>query len=327
MKYEFRGKTVKDAILKGLKKLGLENSDDVSITILDEGSRGLFETSEGLRPAVVMMEPKSQKDITTKKAKLPTAISSSLENESIITKGKTAPDKKSGSGENDKNHFAETQQKTKSQKDGRRNNNTIMEKTDRQEEVTKAQETAKKFLRTLLNKMNVDFSAINSTLITGRIFVNVISKKTHNKKEGAQEEEKSSANNKNNKKNFIPDEDTIFSIETILNEIIRKNKKNPDDSLPAIKLHLDFDFAIRRREEEIRLEAIKIAQEVVRTGKTQCYREPLCFHFRKVVHDAVREVKGASSVSKLYKDNSESYYCEESGWGEKKIVEIYKKES
>jgi len=249
MKYEFRGKTVKEAILKGLKKLGLKNAQDkVSITIVDEGARGLFESSEPQRPAVVMMELKTQ-DID----------------------------------------FSSSQVEEK----------TTLPTTDQQ--IIKAQKEAKKFLKILLGeKLKIDFEQINTTVITGRIYINVILKD----------------------KNSTPfDEDTIFSIETILNELI--NKKNKYTS-PTLKLHLDFNFLIRHTEEKLRQEAIEIARKVASSGVKHQWHKPLCHHYRKVIHDAVRQVKGVSSVSKPLHLKSENTATDfESGWGEKKIVEIY----
>ncbi|MDR1522884.1 MAG: Jag N-terminal domain-containing protein [Endomicrobium sp.] len=50
---EFKGKTVEEAISKGLKQLGCKK-EDVTVKVVTEGSSGLF-GQVGTKPAVVLM--------------------------------------------------------------------------------------------------------------------------------------------------------------------------------------------------------------------------------------------------------------------------------
>ncbi|PKN00702.1 MAG: hypothetical protein CVU77_08920 [Elusimicrobia bacterium HGW-Elusimicrobia-1] len=239
MKYEFRGKTVKDAIAKGLKKLSLRERD-VDITILDEGLRGLF-LIEGKQQAVVMMEPKS----------VPPA---------------GPPD------------------------------------------YTEAQKLLKEHSLEILARMGIIPDAVNTTMMTGRIYSNIIC----------------------NDPEYVLDEELIIALETVIFEIINKSRDsqtkktakslNPVDGAlrpaadvgchPVIKIHLDCNFIIKHKEEKIREEALKIARDTAADGKTRKWPGgALGFHYRKVIHDTVRDVKSVSSRSH--------------GQGEEKTVEIF----
>ncbi len=211
MNYEFRGKSVKEALQKSLKKLSLAE-DEVEVTILDEGKRGLF-SLEGKQQAVILVKPR--------KTQL------------------TAAD------------FIEIQKKIK------------------------------KHLSEILRCAGIPFKKINTTMMTGRIFINIICGKNP------------------------MDEDFLFALESIIYEIINKDKTS------SLKIHLDSNFIIKKMEENLREKTIKIAHIVKKTGKPHKFSEPLRFFFRKIVHDAVREVPGTTSVSH--------------GSGEEKTVEIYPK--
>jgi spoIIIJ-associated protein len=56
---EFKGKTVEEAISKGLKQLGCKK-EDVTVKVVTEGSTGLF-GQEGTKPAVVLISVKGKK--------------------------------------------------------------------------------------------------------------------------------------------------------------------------------------------------------------------------------------------------------------------------
>lgn len=217
MKYEFRGKTVRDAIAKGLKKLSLVE-EDVDITILDEGLRGLF-SIEGKQQARVMIEPKSCPQ--------------------------TPPD------------------------------------------YARAQRLLKEYILEILTGMKIIPDAVNTSMLTGRIYANIICRDA----------------------DMSVGEETIHALETILFELINKTREGGVAGA-AVKIHLDCNFVIRQKEEALKEEAIAIARRVAADGKPRQWPGgPLVFDYRKVIHDAVREVGGVSSVSQ--------------GNGEEKLIEIF----
>jgi predicted RNA-binding protein Jag len=59
LEFEFKGKTIKDAIDSGLAKLGC-NREDVVVRIVNEGSTGLFGLM-GAKPAVVLISVEKSK--------------------------------------------------------------------------------------------------------------------------------------------------------------------------------------------------------------------------------------------------------------------------
>lgn len=215
MRYEFRGKTPKEAIKRGLKKLSLRE-DEVEITILDEGTTGLF-SLPGKHPAVVMIKPK----------------------------------------------------------------NLVVSPKD----YIQVQKQIKKELSTILKLAQIPFDSIKTTVITGRIFINIIAK------------EKEAQNLK---------EEFFYSLENILYEIINKNSVSN-----RIKLYLDYNFIRRKLEEKLTEESKKIALEVANTGQPYKFNRPLKFFLRKIIHDAVRDIPGVTSCSY--------------GTGDEKIVEILQK--
>ena len=56
---EFKGKTVEEAISKGLKQLGCKK-EDVTVKVVTEGSSGLF-GQFGTKPAVVLIFVEDEK--------------------------------------------------------------------------------------------------------------------------------------------------------------------------------------------------------------------------------------------------------------------------
>lgn len=198
MKYEFRGKTIKDAITKGLKKMGLKEKD-VQITILDEGTRGLF-ALDGKQQAVVMIKPKSMPEKTMKP------------------------------------------------------------------NYAKLQKQIKTHLGEILRLMEVNVSKINTSVLTGRIYANVICDMLE------------------------VDEELIFAVENIINEILNRRNNNTN-----IKIHLDCNFKIRKLEEELSEKAVDIAKTVKETGRPYRFERPMRFYRRKIIHDAVKKVPGVTS--------------------------------
>jgi spoIIIJ-associated protein len=59
LEFEFKGKTITDAIDAGLAKLGC-NKEDAVVRIVNEGSTGLFGLM-GAKPAVVLISVKKPK--------------------------------------------------------------------------------------------------------------------------------------------------------------------------------------------------------------------------------------------------------------------------
>ncbi|MDI6757573.1 MAG: Jag N-terminal domain-containing protein [Endomicrobiia bacterium] len=224
MKYEFRGRTVRDAIAKGLKKLSLVE-EDVDITILDEGLRGLF-SIEGKQQARVMIEPKSRAERADDRGEPP--------------------------------------------------------------DYARAQRLLKEYALEILAGMNIIPDTINTSILTGRIYANIICCDPE----------------------IAPGEETIHALETILFELLNKTRARGVAGA-AVKIHLDCNFVIRQKEDALREEAIGIARLVAADGKPRQWPGGhLVFNYRKVIHDAVREVGGVSSRS--------------NGRGDEKVVEIFR---
>ncbi len=143
------------------------------------------------------------------------------------------------------------------------------------------QNLIKKTLAEILNKTPFSAGKINSTMIISRIYVNVISKSE-------------------------PNYESIAAFEIILNEIINKNRD------AKVKIHLDFNLAVKKMEERLFEEAVILARRVKEKRVPYSFDKPMGFFLRKVIHDAVRKVEGVTSVSE--------------GEGSEKIVKIILKE-
>jgi len=149
--------------------------------------------------------------------------------------------------------------------EGRQPAAVMIEAKDTSVDYLSVQREIRKHLAEVLRRAGFNFEKINTTVLTGRVIVNIIS-----------------ADNKE------PDMDFLNALETLIVAVLSKKA--------TIKVNLDMNLFLRKREEEIKRQVIDLAKQIKETNATHTMTGLKPFE-RRVVHETIRSIGGLESQS------------------------------